>query len=58
MPARRQRGYWIPGLTAVAALTAIGVAFGAGDLDHLDRYGLSGLQSGTDEPVTLLHRFG
>ncbi len=33
-PARRRRGYWIPGLIAVAALTAIGVAFGAGDLNH------------------------
>jgi hypothetical protein len=35
LPARRpRRGYWIPGLIAVAALTAIGVAFGAGDLNH------------------------
>jgi hypothetical protein len=33
-PARRRRGYWIPGLIAVAVLTAIGVAFGAGDLNH------------------------
>jgi hypothetical protein len=33
-PRRRRRGYWIPGLIAVAVLTAIGVAFGAGDLNH------------------------
>jgi hypothetical protein len=31
---RRRRGYWIPGLIAIAVLTAIGVAFGAGDLNH------------------------
>jgi hypothetical protein len=33
-PPRRRRGYWIPGLIAIAVLTAIGVAFGAGDLNH------------------------
>jgi hypothetical protein len=33
-PPPRRRGYWTPGLIAVAALTAIGVAFGAGDLNH------------------------
>jgi hypothetical protein len=33
-PPRRRRGYWIPGLIAVAALTALAVAFGAGDLNH------------------------
>ena len=32
--ARRRRGYWIPGLIAMAVLLAIGLAFGAGDLDH------------------------
>jgi Domain of unknown function (DUF4333) len=31
---RRRRGYWIPGLIAIAVLVAIGVAFGAGDLAH------------------------
>jgi hypothetical protein len=31
---RRRRGYWIPGLIALAVLLAIGLAFGAGDLDH------------------------
>jgi hypothetical protein len=33
-PGRRRRGYWIPGLIALAAMLAIGVAFGAGDLVH------------------------
>ncbi len=31
---RRRRGYWIPGLIALAVLLGIGVAFGAGDLVH------------------------
>jgi hypothetical protein len=31
---RRRRGYWIPGLIALAVLLGIGLAFGAGDLDH------------------------
>ncbi len=30
----RRRGYWIPALIAMAVLLAIGLAFGAGDLDH------------------------
>ena len=34
MPSRRRRGYWIPGLIALAVLLGIGLAFGAGDLDH------------------------
>jgi hypothetical protein len=33
-PPRRRRGYWIPGLIAMAALLAIALALGAGDLDH------------------------
>jgi hypothetical protein len=33
-PPRRRRGYWIPGLIAITVLTSIGVAFGAGDLNH------------------------
>jgi hypothetical protein len=32
--ARRRRGYWIPGLIALAVLLGIGLALGAGDLDH------------------------
>jgi hypothetical protein len=31
---RRRRGYLVPGLIALAVLLAIGLAFGAGDLDH------------------------
>jgi hypothetical protein len=31
---RRRRGYWIPAVIAMTALTAIGLALGAGDLDH------------------------
>jgi hypothetical protein len=31
---RRRRGYWIPGLIALAVLLGIGLAFGAGDLVH------------------------
>jgi hypothetical protein len=31
---RRRRGYWIPGLIALAVLLGIGLALGAGDLDH------------------------
>jgi Domain of unknown function (DUF4333) len=30
----RRRGYWIPGLIALAVLLLIAVAVGAGDLDH------------------------
>ncbi len=31
---RGRRGYWIPGLIAMAVLLVIAVAVGAGDLDH------------------------
>jgi hypothetical protein len=31
---RGRRGYWVPGLIAMAVLLAIAVAVGAGDLDH------------------------
>jgi hypothetical protein len=31
---RGRRGYWIPGLVAMAFLLIIAVAVGAGDLDH------------------------
>jgi len=42
-PARRpRRGYWVPGLIAMAALLLIGVAFGAGDLSHRSSSTLSG----------------
>lgn len=32
--ARRRRGYWVPGLIALVVLLGIGLALGAGDLDH------------------------
>jgi Domain of unknown function (DUF4333) len=31
---RGRRGYWVPGLIAMAVLLVIAVAVGAGDLDH------------------------
>jgi hypothetical protein len=31
---RARRGYWIPAVIATTALVAIGLALGAGDLDH------------------------
>jgi hypothetical protein len=37
-----RRGYLIPGLIAMAVLLAIGVALGAGDLDHRSTSGLHG----------------
>jgi hypothetical protein len=39
---RRRRGYWIPGLISLAVLTAIGVALGAGDLNHSNPKRLNG----------------
>lgn len=30
----RRRGYWVPGLIALAALVLIGLILGAGDLSH------------------------
>lgn len=33
-PPRGRRGYWVPGIIALVALLAIGLAAGAGDLDH------------------------
>jgi Domain of unknown function (DUF4333) len=33
-PPRRRRGYFLPGIIALAALLAIGAAIGAGDLSH------------------------
>ncbi|HET9077857.1 MAG TPA: DUF4333 domain-containing protein [Acidimicrobiales bacterium] len=33
-PARRRRGYFLPGAIALAALLLIGAAVGAGDLSH------------------------
>jgi Domain of unknown function (DUF4333) len=41
VPARR-RGYWIPGLIALAVLLLIAVAVGAGDLDHSAPHVLQG----------------
>jgi hypothetical protein len=40
---RRRRGYWIPGLISLAVLTAIGVALGAGDLNHGSPKRLNGI---------------
>jgi hypothetical protein len=31
---RQGRGYWVPAVIAMTALVAIGLALGAGDLDH------------------------
>ncbi len=39
---RRRRGYWVPGLIATAVLLAIGLALGAGDLDHRSPSTLAG----------------
>jgi Domain of unknown function (DUF4333) len=41
-PPARRRGYWIPALIAMAVLLAIGLAFGAGDLDHRSPSTLAG----------------
>jgi Domain of unknown function (DUF4333) len=43
-PPPARRGYWIPGLIALAALLAIGLAFGAGDLNHRSPSTLQGVQ--------------
>ena len=39
---RGRRGYWVPGLIAMTVLLAIGLAFGAGDLDHRSSSTLNG----------------
>jgi hypothetical protein len=45
---RRRRGYWIPGLIALAVLLGIGLAFGAGDLDHSGPTTLAGPEIARD----------
>jgi hypothetical protein len=39
---RPRRGYWLPGAIALVALVGIGVAVGAGDLDHSPPHALHG----------------
>jgi hypothetical protein len=41
-PGRKRRGYWVPGLVAMAVLLAIGLALGAGDLVHSTPSALAG----------------
>jgi hypothetical protein len=45
---RGRRGYWIPGLIALAVLLGIGLAFGAGDLDHSGPTTLAGSEMAQD----------
>lgn len=41
---RSRRGYFLPGVIALAVLLGIGTAFGAGDLDHQAPRVLSGVE--------------
>jgi Domain of unknown function (DUF4333) len=41
-PARSRRGYWLPAAIAMVTLLIIGLAVGAGDLDHRAPNSLSG----------------
>lgn len=41
-PRPARRGYFLPGLIALAVLVLIGLAFGAGDLEHPTAKNLSG----------------
>ncbi len=41
-PARRRRGYFLPGAIALVALLVIGAAVGAGDLVHPTPHALNG----------------
>lgn len=41
-PARPRRGYWLPAIIAMIVLVGIGLAVGAGDLNHSSPKRLSG----------------